>query len=314
MTITQASLSIDNLDKLDQDVDAASAQAVNILQSFSTIGNKLQAIDALNLQSMKFTPQWSTFGNRYRAILRNSSSLASNIADLALAFNSEVLDLVNNTSIPADEKVNILNDFVTDSTILRNVSNSVAVAFEELSQDILTFRGNFDNFAAPRLNNDTAAIQTLMQDIANLQQQVANMETAIEALGVTLAATLLGSAAAMAIFPLFAPAVLVAAGIAEGAILASQAGLAAAIAADQSDISTKQGQLQTLKDQVNTIDSTQYSLDTLSIGDLPTVASHVTFFTAVWEDVSDECTKLIGWLEDGADNAVCYLIGRPAAY
>ncbi|KAI0049130.1 hypothetical protein FA95DRAFT_1557244 [Auriscalpium vulgare] len=68
-------------------------------------------------------------------------------------------------------------------------------------------------------------------------------------------------------------------------------------------IAELQRQKQTLSDQVSAINTIQNTLNLAPTGDILNLTTHVALLTAVWEDVSDKSTKIVGWLNDGAGDS-----------
>ncbi|KAI0059153.1 hypothetical protein BV25DRAFT_1993686 [Artomyces pyxidatus] len=303
ISITQQTTMVDNEAKLAEDVAAAAAVTTNITQSFASIQSKLLAVDNQNLQLGKFAPQWTSFSGRFNLILSETSTQALTIARYAALFDQNILPTLNDSSLSADNKRQILQEYIEDTQSFQTLSNTISTSLTELSSDITSFTGTFNNFASNKTQAVNQQIQTLLNEIGDLQAEIANIQSALLAISASMTATLFGSAAALIFFPIFAPAILVAAAVAEGVLAASEVSLSVALAVEQSNLGTAQGNVQTLKNQIANIDSVQWQLNQLSNTDIAKMSGHISLITTVWEDVADECTKLIGWLQDGADDA-----------
>ncbi|KAI0062992.1 hypothetical protein BV25DRAFT_1915724, partial [Artomyces pyxidatus] len=225
------------------------------------------------------------------------------IAGYADEFNEGILVIVNNPDIPTASKVQAIDSFINKSTTFQASSNALSIAFTELASNLTEFTGTFANFAYNRSLADNSTIQTLLGEIGQLQEEIAKIEVSMIALGVGMGATLLGSAAGLVFFPEFAPAILIGAAIIEGILAATEIGLATAYAVDQNKVGTLQNEVNNLRADLSLINSVQSSLNVTATTDIPALTAHLSLFTGVWQDVASDCTKLIGWLQDGADDA-----------
>ncbi|KAI0259464.1 hypothetical protein BC834DRAFT_974268 [Gloeopeniophorella convolvens] len=308
IALVQQAQTPESQDKLAADVAAAAAVAAGIAQNFTNIGTELLTIDNKDLQPAKFFPTWQIFRNTYDELLQDAKNLASSVSGYADEFNQGVLNIVSNPDIPSSSKLTVLNTFIAKSTTFQNSSSILAVQFNELASNITEFTGSFANFAANRSASDNQQIDSLLAQIGQLQKEVADIEVSMLALGAAMGATLLGSAAGLVFFPEAAPFIVIGAAIAEGILAATEIGLATTYAIDQNKISGLQGDVQSLRNDINLINATQSALNSTATKDIPTLTAHLGLFTGVWQDVASDCTKLVGWLQDGAS----FVVSQPS--
>ncbi|KAI0259469.1 hypothetical protein BC834DRAFT_1017870 [Gloeopeniophorella convolvens] len=148
-----------------------------------------------------------------------------------------------------------------------NTSSSLATHFGELASNITEFTDNFSNFASSRSTSDNQEIESLLQQIGGLQRELADIQVSI---GAAIAA-------------------------------GTEIGLATAYSSLEKLVTGLQGQVwQALRDDISLINATQSALNSTATQDLPTMTAHLSLFTGVWQDVASDCTKLLGWLQDGA--------------
>ncbi|KAI0059152.1 hypothetical protein BV25DRAFT_1918627 [Artomyces pyxidatus] len=292
-----------NQDALAADVAKAAAVAAGITQNFTNIGTKLQTIDNENLQDQKFFPTWQGFRNQYISLLQSAKNQASAIAGYADEFNEGILVIVNDEDISTASKVAAIESFIAKSTSFQNASSALAIQFGVLASNLTEFTGTFANFAHNRSVADNNTITNLLKEIGQLQEEISDIEISMVALGFGMGATLLGSAAGLVFFPEFAPAILIGAAIIEGILAGAEIGLATAYAVDENKLGTMQGEVEALRADLSLIDAVQTSLNSTATNDIPTLTAHLSLFTGVWQDVASDCTKLIGWLQDGAADA-----------
>ncbi|KAI0049146.1 hypothetical protein FA95DRAFT_1604676 [Auriscalpium vulgare] len=302
VAVVQLAQSDAGKNNLTSDVANAAAVAVGIAQNFTTIGTQLQTIDNMNLQPQKFFPQWQIFRNTYLTLLQTAKNQASAIAGYADEFNAGILQIVTNDGIDNDTKIAVLDSFIAQSTTFQNGSNFLAIEFATLGSNLTEFTGNFANFARNRTAGDNATINDLLQQIGNLQSEVSKIETSMVALGIAMGSALLGSAALLVVLPEFAPGIVIAAAIAEGILAVTEIGLVTAIGVDNNKIGSLQNQVQELQNDISLINGVQGQLNNTATNQIPIMTAHLSMFTQVWQDVADDCTKLIGWLQEGANS------------
>ncbi|KAI0049145.1 hypothetical protein FA95DRAFT_1604675 [Auriscalpium vulgare] len=302
VAVVQLAQSDAGKNNLTSDVAKAAAVAAGIAQNFTTIGAQLLIIDNDNLQPQKFFPQWQVFRDTYLSLLQLAKNQASAIAGYADEFNAGILSIVTNDGIESDQKIAILNSFIAQSTTFQNNSDILAIQFATLASNLTEFTGNFANFARNRTVGDNSTINDLLQQIAELETEVSKIEISMVALGIAMGSTLLGSGALLVFLPEFAPAIIIGAAIAEGILAGTEIGLAVAIAVDNNKIGSLENRVNQLRADISLINGVQSRLNDTATNDIPVMAAHLSMFTQVWQDVADDCTKLIGWLEGGANN------------
>ncbi|KAI0062993.1 hypothetical protein BV25DRAFT_1825066 [Artomyces pyxidatus] len=303
VTMQQLAQNSTNQDALTADVAKAAAAAAGITQNFTNIGTQLLEIDNKNLQPEKFFPTWQGYRNDYIALLQSSKNLASAVAGYADEFNDGILYIINNPSIPTSSKVSAIDAFINKSTTFQEASSALSISFTELASNLTEFTGNFANFAHNRTVSDNSTIDDLLGEIGQLQEAVKKIEVSMIALGLGMGATLLGSAAGLVFFPEFAPAILIGAAIIEGILAVTEIGLVTAMSIDQNKIASLQNQVDDLQADLSLINGVQNQLNSTATNDVPALVAHISLFTGVWQDVASDCTKLIGWLQDGAEDA-----------
>ncbi|KAJ6531090.1 hypothetical protein B0H19DRAFT_1082065 [Mycena capillaripes] len=312
IAMVQMAQTPENQDRLAADVAAAAAAAAGISNNFTLIGTQLQTIDNENLQPQKFFPTWQTFrdvsiSRAFTAIL---SLTASSCRHTTNYFKTPRTLLAGSQATP------------TQSTTFQTSSSALAVKFNELSSNITEFTGNFANFAANRSASDNTQIDNLLEQIASLEKEINDIEISMIALGIGMGATLIGTAAGLVFFPEAAPFILarnslIGAAIAEGILIGTEivGGPLRTVFCTEltkrprvwlqptlNKLGGLQGQVQTLRTEISLINSTQAALNRTATQDVPALTSHLALFTGVWQDVASDCTKLIGWLNLGANN------------
>ncbi|KAJ6571968.1 hypothetical protein B0H19DRAFT_673357 [Mycena capillaripes] len=300
--------------KLSADVAAAGGAAMGIAQNFTNIGNLLQQIDNENLQTAKFFPTWQSYSQIYNALLKETRTLAGQIALYAAVFDETVLlFMADDTGIfSTAQKLEFAQSY-GDTTGFQIASSSLAVRFSELTSNITEFTGNFAHFGADRTAADNQQIENLMMEIGELMDEINDIQISMIALGAAMGATLFGSAIGLAFFPLSAPFIVIGAAVVEGLVGASEIGLATTIAVDENKVASLQGEVQILRNELNLINATQAELNRTASRDIPALTAQIGLLTAVWEDIASDCEKLVGWLnlsesaEDMPDVLAVYL-------
>ncbi|KAI0263523.1 hypothetical protein BC834DRAFT_300268 [Gloeopeniophorella convolvens] len=320
-TMVEYSQGADNQTKLAQDVDAASDAAVGIAQNFTKIGQKLLSIDNKGLQDKKFFPTWQGYRDTYFSLLQDTHNLAAAVATYTDEFNHGILQLVNNSDISNATKITTLNSFIAISQGFQNQSSNLTTQFRFLTSNITEFTGEFRDFAVNRTADDNKEIEGLLdvrltvlsylttfltspspiQDIGKLQAEMAKLEASMIALASAMGAVLLGTGAALVFFPEFAFAIVIGAAIAEGILTAAEIGLVTAYSVDSNKLGGLQRQVQTVRDEISLINSTQSALNSTRDNDIPALVAHITLITQVWSDVASDCTDIVGWLTGARD-------------
>ncbi|KAK6971978.1 hypothetical protein R3P38DRAFT_2813057 [Favolaschia claudopus] len=68
-------------------------------------------------------------------------------------------------------------------------------------------------------------------------------------------------------------------------------------------VSALQGEVQSLREEISLINATQAALDRTATQDIPALQNHIGLIQTVWDDLVAESTNLIGWLQNGANDA-----------
>ncbi|KAI0062997.1 hypothetical protein BV25DRAFT_1825070 [Artomyces pyxidatus] len=292
-----------NQDALFTDVANAAALAAGLTQNFTDIGTRLKAIDNQNFQPQKFFPTWQELRDQYIVLLQDAKNQASAIAGYADEFNNGILVIVNNKDISTASKVAAMEGFVNKTSTFETTSDALAHSFSQLASNLTEFTQIFANFAENRTLADNTKIQTLLGEISQLDDEIAKIKTSMIALGSAMGATVLGTAAGLAFFPEFAPAIIVGAVVIEQILAAGEVALCLKYVSDEHKVDSLGYQIAELREDLSAINAAQTKLNATATSDIPTMASHLAVFTLVWQDVASDCNKLIGWLQQGEAEA-----------
>ncbi|KAI0049131.1 hypothetical protein FA95DRAFT_1604662 [Auriscalpium vulgare] len=303
ISLVQVAQSSTAQDHLASDVAAAAAVAAGIANNFTAIGTRLQIIDNDNLQPQKFFPAWQDFRNRYLTLLQSAKNQASAIAGYADEFNEGILVIVDDDDIATSSKIAAINNFINKSATFQNSSDSLATGFTQLASDITEFTGNFVDFAKDRDAQDTAEINDLLNQIGSLNAEIARLQADIGVLAIAMGVELLGAGALLATLPQFAPFIIITTLITEGFLAVTEITLSTVMDGDKRKVQGLQGQVDADRTDIALINAVQGQLNATTTNDIPVLTAHLGMFTQVWQDVANDCTKLIGWLQDGADDA-----------
>ncbi|KAJ7311689.1 hypothetical protein DFH08DRAFT_897430 [Mycena albidolilacea] len=296
------------------DIANATANSLAISATFQDILNKLTLIDSENLNGGKqFAPTWKTIAQNWTNILWASRTTASNTAAYCSEFTTVIMPFVANLTgpIPISLSAEVLAEYkgarilpYRGSTLanglqmadsLGSAAQATADAFTGLNNSIGAFTATFQNFALAQQSADQQSIDQLNSEIKSLQAKIAAYNVQITALAIALGATALGTAAGVALFPAFAPfiilfglAAITGEATAFGVIQHERSDAQSQLNADQSQLAQFQRQL----DQITAANSTLHSISLAA----QTMGQQLGGFTAIWNAVKSDCDEVSQYL------------------
>lgn len=236
---------------------------------------------------------------RYIDILKQSRTQASTVAQYAHDFET-FLSFINPNSNQTDPAlIPLFNQFSANTAVLKNNSDALFTKFDKLSFDMRQFTANFSTFAQDKIKDDNDAIIGLRKEVKDLEEKMAKILASMVGVAVVAGAGLIGTGIALAAFPIFAPAILVGAGIAAGILLVTQAGLLTAYLLDEDMVADKNRQILKLQTELGVINAANASLSALAEDSIPALANQIGLFSAVWTGVSADATAVATWLSNG---------------
>lgn len=287
-----------NMPKLIQDVNAATAAAVGIAENFTVIAVKLQQIDSLGFDSDFATP-WAAFRSRYIDILVQSRAQASTVAQYADDFE-QLLSFIDPTVKQTDPVlVSLFDQFSNNTVAMKNNSDALFKQFDQLAFDMRQFTGTFASFASDKIKEDNDKIIELRSEILELAEKMGKIYASMVGLAVVAGAGLIGTGIGLAVLPEFAPLILVGAAIASGILLATQAGLLTAYLVAKDKVADKSRQIAALQNELGIINAANSSLTVLAEESIPALANQIGLFSAVWTGVSADAASVSAWLSNG---------------
>ncbi|KAF8151094.1 hypothetical protein K438DRAFT_1988364 [Mycena galopus ATCC 62051] len=296
------------------DIANATANSLAISATFQDILNKLTLIDSENLNGGKqFAPTWKAISQNWTNILWASRTTASNTAAYCSEFTSVIMPFVANMTgpIPTPVSVEVLSEYKQARILpyrsgtradglqmagdLGTAAQATAQAFTDLANSLGAFTTTFQNFALALKSADQQTIDQLNSQIKTLQAQIAVYNVKITALSISLGATALGTAGGVALFPEFAPFIILF-GLAAITGEATAFGVLQHQRSDaQSQLSADQSQVAQLQKQLDQIAAANATLHSISLA-TQTMSQQLGGFTDIWGAVKSDCDSVSTYL------------------
>ncbi|KAJ7657936.1 hypothetical protein B0H17DRAFT_1213399 [Mycena rosella] len=280
------------------DIQATTANSLAISQTFQNILNKLTFIDSQNLNNgVRFAPKWQAIAQNWTNILWASRTTASNTAAYCTEFTTVIMPFVANLTgpIPASLSVQVLTQYSDMASSLGDAAQATSQAFTALNDSINAFTSTFQTFALKQQQADQQMITQLTGNIKSLQSQIASYNIKIAAVSAALGVTVLGTAAGVTAFPVFAPIIALVG-------LFAAAGEAAALGVLEHDLSnaknqlaSDQNQVTALQNQLAQIAAANSTLHSIAAS-TQTMGQQLEGFSAVWAAVKSDCTAVSQYL------------------
>ncbi|KAI0774069.1 hypothetical protein C8Q74DRAFT_1268039 [Fomes fomentarius] len=175
--------------------------------------------------------------------------------------------------------------------------------FKSLKDEFTEFVNGFSAWAKEREEADEEKVKQLLQDIRDLDEQIAAIETAMQVIGYSLGATIPATIALATLFPPAAPWILGIGCSIAGVEILSLTGLAIAKNILLNDKRQKEYEVQDLQNEIGKIKAARTQLEEKGQADLLIFTTNITAISKIWVDVHDDAQLIRTWLSEGAKAA-----------
>ncbi|KAH7025119.1 uncharacterized protein B0I36DRAFT_367011 [Microdochium trichocladiopsis] len=255
-----------------------------------------------NIQDDKFAPQLEALREQYRSVIKESRTLAADIAVYSENFDEEVVNICADKTLSTDRRLEAINRAIEEvvehkaraSKIVDDL-NAADAAFNKLTVD-------FANWANTTSTKFDAEIEAANKELTGLADRLKTLRNVLIGFGVG-AGVGLGVAIGGCWAGPFAPVCWVA-----GALLMIGFGVGLVttgiqFAACQDEINKKKAELAALKEKKAAVETARTTLIETAAVDRVEFHTNIQSIVTVWNAALADAQEIKDWLHKGADDA-----------
>ncbi|KAJ7206552.1 hypothetical protein GGX14DRAFT_637575 [Mycena pura] len=257
-----------------------------------------------------FLPEFNTIQSAFRTVVSDSRTLAVHIAVYAERFDDIIIKFCADTNLTVAQRIAQIDKFIAEGEVFRADAERMHWRFLDLTDNFGDFTIKFRTWGEQFESEKTEGIEVLEKQIIDLRVKIANLNTAITAVGAAVLGAATALAAMIGLFFVVGPVAglfIIAGGAVVGGIAISGIialpGLLIAKNNSEKELSDKEKEVTRLEGEIKTIQGMRAELEQEGEHGLKTFIHNAGILQSIWQGVKSDAEQIKIWLEHGADMA-----------
>lgn len=299
--MTEKANSPEGIKLLKSDMEKVKNVVIKIREGFKTTGADLKVIDDQKHDGGKtvWGPKWDKYRTDFEATLAKSKDIASKVAGYAQSFDGKVCKVVKSTA-EKKSKLTILKNHIELGQGFEKESQELSTEFGAIIKTLQGFKVDFGKWVQDLVGDVEEKIKKVDTDIANIKSNIKGLKLKIG--GLTAIGGAMTAASSLGLFPAFTPFVIVGALIAlvTGALLANK--WKNDLSSAEEELVAKEAEKVRLTKELDGLKLLQKKYENEISDKIDGIIEGVGLFEVIWKAVADDCSQIVQWLEQGADD------------